>query len=237
MTFTEYVSFYPLARAEGIVLRYLADAYKALRQTVPEDARTEAVTDLIAWLGELVRQVDSSLLEEWERLRNPEAAEPAAVADAIDDQTPPVTANLRAFRVLVRNALFRRVELAAAGSGGSWASSTGRQGWTADRLAGGAGALLRRARRDPDRRRRPRARAADDRRAGPAAGAGACARSSTTPTATTTGPSPPRSTSTPATPRASRWSASWQRRQTEIAEPSWVSPAAGSPAPRRARRA
>ena len=39
MTFTEYVSFYGLARAEGIVLRYLADAYKALRQTVPEDAR------------------------------------------------------------------------------------------------------------------------------------------------------------------------------------------------------
>ena len=113
MTFTEYVSFYQLARAEGIVLRYLADAYKALRQTVPEDARTDELTDLIAWLGELVRQVDSSLLEEWERLRNPEAPEPAEIAAALDDRTPPVTANLRAFRVLVRNALFRRVELAA----------------------------------------------------------------------------------------------------------------------------
>ena len=113
MNFTEYVSFYQLARAEGIVLRYLADAYKALRQTVPEDARTDELTDLIAWLGELVRQVDSSLLEEWERLRNPEAPEPAEVAAALDDRTPPVTANLRAFRVLVRNALFRRIELAA----------------------------------------------------------------------------------------------------------------------------
>ena len=113
MTFTEYVSFYTLARAEGIVLRYLADAYKALRQTVPEDARTDAVADLIAWLGELVRQVDSSLLEEWERLRNPETAAPAEVAAALDDRTPPVTSNLRAFRVLVRNAMFRRVELAA----------------------------------------------------------------------------------------------------------------------------
>src|SRR4051794_16718072 len=71
MTFTEYVSFYGLARAEGIVLRYLADAYKALRQTVPDDARTDAVADLTAWLGELVRQVDSSLLEEWESLRSP----------------------------------------------------------------------------------------------------------------------------------------------------------------------
>ena len=111
MTFTEYVSFYGLARAEGIVLRYLADAFKALRQTVPEDARTEAVADLTAWLGELVRQVDSSLLEEWESLRSP-ADEVATVVTA-DQAAPPVTANRRAFRVLVRNALFRRVELAA----------------------------------------------------------------------------------------------------------------------------
>jgi hypothetical protein len=111
MTFTEYVSFYGLARAEGIVLRYLADAYKALRQTVPEEARTDAVADLMAWLGELVRQVDSSLLEEWESLRSP--AEEVATVVAADQPAPPVTANRRAFRVLVRNALFRRVELAA----------------------------------------------------------------------------------------------------------------------------
>src|SRR5204862_1778011 len=71
MTFVEYVGFYGLARSEGLVLRYLADAYKALRQTVPEDARTEELTDLIEWLGELVRQVDSSLIDEWERLRSP----------------------------------------------------------------------------------------------------------------------------------------------------------------------
>ncbi len=111
MTFTEYVSFYGLARAEGIVLRYLADAFKALRQTVPEEARTDAVADLIAWLGELVRQVDSSLLEEWESLRSPTDEVQAVVA--ADQAAPRVTANVRAFRVLVRNALFRRVELAA----------------------------------------------------------------------------------------------------------------------------
>ena len=69
MTFAEYVGFYGLARSEGLVLRYLADAYKALRQTVPEAARTEELDDLTEWLGELVRQVDSSLLDEWERLR------------------------------------------------------------------------------------------------------------------------------------------------------------------------
>ena len=53
-----------------MVLRYLVDAYKALRQTVPDEAKTEELTDLIEWLGETVRQVDSSLLDEWERLRD-----------------------------------------------------------------------------------------------------------------------------------------------------------------------
>ncbi len=110
MTFVDYVGFYGLARSEGLVLRYLADAYKALRQTVPSEARTEELADLIEWLGELVRQVDSSLLDEWEKLRSPGAE---VVPAAIDERPPPVTGNTRAFRVLVRNVLFRRVELAA----------------------------------------------------------------------------------------------------------------------------
>ena len=111
MTFAEYVAFYGLARSEGLVLRYLADAYKALRQTVPDEARTEELDDLIEWLGELVRQVDSSLLDEWERLREP--ADDGRRPSAWTSGPPPVTGNVRAFRVLVRNALFRRVELAA----------------------------------------------------------------------------------------------------------------------------
>ncbi len=109
MTFVEFVGFYKLASSEGLVLRYLADAYKALRRTVPEEVRTEELDDITEWLGELVRQVDSSLLDEWEQLVNPAEVD-AAVVDA---GPPPVTANVRAFRVLVRNAMFRRVELAA----------------------------------------------------------------------------------------------------------------------------
>jgi superfamily II RNA helicase len=130
MTFTEFVSFYGLSRSEGLVLRYLADAYRTLRQTVPEDARTEELTDLIEWLGELVRQVDSSLLDEWERLRNP-GAEPLEVA--LDDKPPAVTRNVRAFRVLVRNAMFRRVELAALRRHPELGELDGEAGWTGER--------------------------------------------------------------------------------------------------------
>jgi superfamily II RNA helicase len=110
MTFTEYISFYELSRAEGIVLRYLSGAYKALQQTVPESIKTDDLLDLIEWLGELVRQVDSSLLDEWAKLTDPAAEE--SIED-IEEKPAAVTTNARAFRVLVRNALFRRVELAA----------------------------------------------------------------------------------------------------------------------------
>ncbi|WP_069812208.1 DEAD/DEAH box helicase [Streptomyces sp. TP-A0874] len=112
MTFTEFTSFYELARTEGIVLRYLASAYKALAHTVPDDLKSEDFEDIVAWLGEMVRQVDSSLLDEWEQLANPEE-ETATQAQERADDVRPVTGNARAFRVLVRNAMFRRVELAA----------------------------------------------------------------------------------------------------------------------------
>jgi len=131
MTFAEFISFYGLARSEGLVLRYLADAYKAMRQTVPEEARTEELTDLIEWLGEMVRQVDSSLIDEWERLRNPvEEAQHLAA-----DRPPAVTGNKRAFRVLVRNALFRRVELAALRRFEELGDLDGEDGWDADAWA------------------------------------------------------------------------------------------------------
>lgn len=136
MTFTDYVQFYSLTRSEGLVLRYLADAYKTLRQTVPEDAKTEELVDLIEWLGELVRQVDSSLIDEWERLKNPSDVAEAAEAYAnLDDRPPAVTRNTRAFRVLVRNALFRRVELAALRRWYDLGELDGGDGWNADAWA------------------------------------------------------------------------------------------------------
>lgn len=113
MTFAELISHYELARSEGVVLRYLADAYRALRRTVPESARTEELDDITEWLGELIRQVDSSLLDEWEQLTNPGAETDAEQLAFGAETIRPISANERAFRVLVRNAMFRRVEFAA----------------------------------------------------------------------------------------------------------------------------
>ncbi|WJS90154.1 DEAD/DEAH box helicase [Microbacterium testaceum] len=109
-SFGEYVSLYQLARSEGLVLRYLSDAYRAIRQTVPVDAQTPDLLDLIAWLGEVVRQVDSSLVDEWEQLINP-ADDPDA--PVVPPAPPSILTNRRAFVVLVRNEMFRRVQLAA----------------------------------------------------------------------------------------------------------------------------
>jgi hypothetical protein len=110
LSFAELIQVYQLARSEGLVLRYLSDAYRAIRQTVPTEAQTPELLDIIAWLGELVRQVDSSLVDEWESLINP-VADPTA--PVVPPAPPSVLTNRRAFLVLVRNELFRRVRLAA----------------------------------------------------------------------------------------------------------------------------
>jgi hypothetical protein len=130
MTFREYVSVYGLVRSEGAVLRYLSDAFKALRSGVPAAARTEELTDLVEWLGELVRQVDSSLLDEWEQLTNPDELEAPV---AVPARPRPLTGNERAFTAMVRNALFRRVELFARRRWHDLGELDAGSGWTADR--------------------------------------------------------------------------------------------------------
>jgi superfamily II RNA helicase len=134
MTFNDYIGFYKLSRSEGLVLRYLSDAYRAARQTIPNEAKTEELLDLIEWLGELVRQVDSSLLDEWEELINPTAAL-APDASVLPPAPHRVTTNLRAFRTLVRNELFRRVQLAALENYEALGELDAASGFTADTWA------------------------------------------------------------------------------------------------------
>jgi superfamily II RNA helicase len=104
-SFSGYVKEYGLSRSEGLLLRYLSEVYKTLQQTIPELSRTPEVDEVIEYLGTLVRGVDSSLIDEWERLRNPTYVPKESATDeesAADD----ITRNTRLFTALVRNHLF-----------------------------------------------------------------------------------------------------------------------------------
>jgi superfamily II RNA helicase len=104
-SFSGYVKEYGLSRSEGLLLRYLSEVYKTLQQTIPELSRTPELEEVIEYLGTLVRGVDSSLIDEWERLRDPTYVPKESAAEdegAADD----ITKNTRLFTALVRNLLF-----------------------------------------------------------------------------------------------------------------------------------
>ena len=105
--FKGYIQKLGIMRYEGALLRYLSEAYRALDRTLPFDKRSEEMEDIIAWLGLVVRSVDSSLVDEWEQAGQELDARPPEAKDA-------VVHDRRGLTVLVRNALFRRVCLAAA---------------------------------------------------------------------------------------------------------------------------
>lgn len=121
MTFTELISRYDVGRSEGVILRYLSDAYRMMRQVIPEEIMTEELESMISWLADLIRSVDSSLLDEWEAMMNGEelveaeggssavGAERAFGAD--ESGVVAFTANRHAFRNAVRRTLFSFVEL------------------------------------------------------------------------------------------------------------------------------
>ena len=106
--FKGYVQKLNIARSEGILLRYLAEAFRSLVRTVPPEKLNDQLRDIISWLGFVVRSVDSSLVEEWEN-----AGEPAVLEAAPPSAGDMVVADRRGCTLLVRNALMRRVTLAA----------------------------------------------------------------------------------------------------------------------------
>ena len=117
MTFSDVIATYGLARSEGIVLRYLTDAWRTLSHSIPDAYMTERLDDIIVWLGELIRQVDSSLIDEWAHMADentPISRDDLEreLAFGVEDPTA-LTANRRAFTIMVRNYFFRMVELFA----------------------------------------------------------------------------------------------------------------------------
>jgi len=127
LNFASYVREYGLERSEGLLLRYLSDAYRTLVRSLPDSARTDGTEELVDYFGAIVRQVDSSLLDEWENLRNPGAPRTPTEDDAPREPegSRDITRDERGFRVLVHNAIFDVLKAAA------------RQNWddAAERLA------------------------------------------------------------------------------------------------------
>lgn len=150
MTFTDLISRYQLSRSEGVVLRYLSDAFRALANSVPAEARTPELADITQWLAGLVKAVDSSLLDEWTALHADSAAggEAGGGGDAVGKQEGttlerafgadaegqlPITANPHAFRIRIRNALMARIEELAREDYASLGARDGGIGWDAER--------------------------------------------------------------------------------------------------------
>jgi superfamily II RNA helicase len=105
-SFSGYIKEYGLSRSEGVLLRYLSEVYKTLVQTVPETLRTPEIDETIATLGALIRGVDSSLLDEWERLQNPTQELKQDLEQEHDRSARDVTRDVRVFTALVRNLMF-----------------------------------------------------------------------------------------------------------------------------------
>jgi superfamily II RNA helicase len=107
--FSAYVREYDLERTEGLLLRHLNSVYKVLSNTVPDSVKTDEVRELETYLGAMIRQVDSSLLDEWEKMKNPDFSraetqelKPPGAEDAERD----ITRDTKAFTALVRNRIF-----------------------------------------------------------------------------------------------------------------------------------
>ncbi len=108
-SFADYIKLYELHRAEGVLLRHLNSVFKVLAQTVPDSAKNEQVREMELYLGTMIRQVDSSLLDEWEKMRDPnyrpgetKEVRPPGAEEAAQD----ITRDTKAFTAGIRNRIF-----------------------------------------------------------------------------------------------------------------------------------
>jgi len=161
-SFDDYVRSYGLERSEGVLLRYLSQVFKTMAETVPLPARSEEVMDILAHFRALLRDVDTSLIEEWESLALPGQARPgrAAARQAVDP-----AAERRALHAAIRAELHKLVRLLArrdyAGAVRLLAPGDADAAWTVERLtaemapfwAAHAQLLTTPAARRPDRTR------------------------------------------------------------------------------------
>jgi superfamily II RNA helicase len=144
-SFSDYIRDYELQRAEGLLLRHLSRVHKVLLQTVPDAAKNDAVREMELYLGAMIRQVDSSLLDEWEKMRDP-AYQPVQTRElrppGADEAEKDITRDTKTFTATIRTRIFTflrgliitEYETALAQLGSP--NDPDGQPWTADRLRG-----------------------------------------------------------------------------------------------------
>jgi hypothetical protein len=142
-SFGDYIKLYELQRAEGVLLRHLNSVFKVLTQTVPDSAKNDQLREMELYLGTMIRQVDSSLLDEWAKLRDPNyrAAEAKEVRPpGAEEAAADVTRDAKAFTAAIRNRIFTFLrglvmeDYEAALAGLNSPADADGQAWTADRL-------------------------------------------------------------------------------------------------------
>jgi Domain of unknown function (DUF3516)/DEAD/DEAH box helicase/Helicase conserved C-terminal domain len=151
-SFAEYVLDYEIQRSEGLLLRHLNSVYKVLSQTVPDGVKNDQVREMELYLRTMLRGVDSSLEEEWERMRSPAYLAPVAEAGGGTDLRPPgaeaaladITRDAKAFTALVRTRIFTFLRAWSIGDAVAALASLdpavddadGSDPWTTERLKG-----------------------------------------------------------------------------------------------------
>ena len=144
-SFADYIKIYELQRAEGLLLRHLSGVHKVLARTVPDSAKDDTVREMELFFGALIRQVDSSLLEEWERLNDPNYRPPDENSAEVrpagwEEAAKDITRDAQAFTALVRNEIFVFLRAISVGdcetalAGIVPFPDAGPDRWTADRL-------------------------------------------------------------------------------------------------------
>ena len=111
-SFEDYIKTYGLERSEAVLLRLLSEVYKVLSQTVQPAAKTPELIEAEEFFEDILRGVDSSLLDEWEKLRHPDYV-PAAEKPLAERRAVPLTRNRPVFTRALRNALFTLVKACA----------------------------------------------------------------------------------------------------------------------------
>jgi len=140
-SFADYIRIYELQRAEGVLLRHLSNVHKVLAQTVPDAAKNDTIREMEIYLATMLRQIDSSLLEEWEKMRDPNyvprGETPEIRPPGAEEAARDITRDAKTFTAAIRNRIFTFLRALTSGDHAAALAAVAPspdEPWTAERL-------------------------------------------------------------------------------------------------------